>query len=327
MSAKAKKPVVKKKKKAEKDEEGLSTEEQTIFLTRQVEALKLQLVKSDNKSTLAEGVVREIRQKLFDLQKDYEDEKKRTYALASDMTRQYKRKVEDMMREKSEEEQLRLQVEDKLAALQLQKEQMERDMLQRLSLKEAEILEQKNKMDEMAHEFGQMLKATLDKMSEKIEITNECVQQHKRQIGDLSEIGGRASFIELTFAVRCCLFLPVGTSLPATLHKCVRSKTSTSVSTRSNNPPPLRIAPFTVEAFDVLLLSCAAAVGSLCQHASAAAACLLFARACNLLFRSTVIQNHVDLRNPQLAQPSKFANSRSSQAFAARAPARAILQA
>jgi hypothetical protein len=89
------------------------------------------------------------------------------------MTRQYKRKVEDMLREKSEEEQLRLQVEDKLAALQLQKEQLERDMLQRLALKEAEILEQKSKMDEMAHEFGQMLKATLDKMSEKIEITND----------------------------------------------------------------------------------------------------------------------------------------------------------
>jgi len=98
---------------------------------------------------------------------------KRTFALASDMTRQYKRKVEDMLREKSEEEQLRLAVEDKLAALQLAKEQMERDLLQRLQLKEAEIVEQKNKMDLMAHEFGQMLKQTLDKMSEKIEITND----------------------------------------------------------------------------------------------------------------------------------------------------------
>lgn len=89
------------------------------------------------------------------------------------MTRQYKRKVEDMLREKSEEEQLRLQVEDKLAALQLQKEQLERDMLQRLSLKEAEILEQKNKMDEMAREFGAMLHSLKNQMSERIEITND----------------------------------------------------------------------------------------------------------------------------------------------------------
>ena len=59
----------------DKDEETLNQEEQNLYLSRQVEALKLQLVKSDNKSTIAEGVVREIRQKLFDLQKDYEDEK------------------------------------------------------------------------------------------------------------------------------------------------------------------------------------------------------------------------------------------------------------
>lgn len=139
-------------------------------------------VKSDNKATIAEGVVREIRQKLFDLQKDYEEEKKRTFALASDMTRQYKRKVEDMLREKSEEEQLRLQVEDKLAALQLQKEQMERDMLQRLALKEAEILEQKNKMDEMASEFGAMLNSVLQKMSQKIEITNGETNENEKRI-------------------------------------------------------------------------------------------------------------------------------------------------
>jgi len=172
-AAAKKKPTAKKKKKDEKDEEALSMEEQNLYLTRQVEALKLTLVKSDNKATIAECVVRELRQKLHELQRDYEEEKKRTFALASDMTRQYKRKVEDMLREKSEEEQLRLQVEDKLAALQLAKAQMERQMQQALQLKDAEIVEQKAKMDQMAFEFGQMLKSTLDKMSEKIEITNE----------------------------------------------------------------------------------------------------------------------------------------------------------
>jgi hypothetical protein len=135
--------------------------------------LILSAVKADNKSTIAECVVRELRSKLCDLQRDYEEEKQRTFALASDMTRQYKRKVEDMQREKSEEEQLRMAVEDKLAALQLSKAQMERSLQQALQLKDAEIVEQKAKMDQMAFEFGQMLKATLDKMSEKIEITNE----------------------------------------------------------------------------------------------------------------------------------------------------------
>ena len=42
-----------------------------------------------------------------------------------------------------------------------------------LALKDAEIKEQKDKMEDMAVEFGEMLKETLDKMSEKIEITNQ----------------------------------------------------------------------------------------------------------------------------------------------------------
>ena len=41
-----------------------------------------------------------------------------------------------------------------------------------IALKENEIQQMKLKMDQMAHEFGDMLKETLDKMSERIEITN-----------------------------------------------------------------------------------------------------------------------------------------------------------
>lgn len=43
---------------------------------------------------------------------------------------------------------------------------------QELAKKDAEIAEQKLKMEDMAVEFGEMLKETLDKMSERIEITN-----------------------------------------------------------------------------------------------------------------------------------------------------------
>ena len=50
---------------------------------------------------------------------------------------------------------------------------MKREKAQELALKDAEIKEQKDKMEDMAIEFGEMLKETLDKMSEKIEITNQ----------------------------------------------------------------------------------------------------------------------------------------------------------
>ena len=50
--------------------------------------------------------------------------------------------------------------------------EMEKMKDQIISQKEAEIQEMKTKMDEMAGEFGDMLKETLDKMSDRIEVTN-----------------------------------------------------------------------------------------------------------------------------------------------------------
>lgn len=44
---------------------------------------------------------------------------------------------------------------------------------QEIELKNKEIVAQERKMDTMAKEFGQMLKTTLDKMSEKIVITSD----------------------------------------------------------------------------------------------------------------------------------------------------------
>ncbi|GLD93428.1 hypothetical protein PINS_up016533 [Pythium insidiosum] len=49
---------------------------------------------------------------------------------------------------------------------------MRRDKDRVIAAKNAEIQELKSKMEEMAQEFGDMLKETLDKMRERIEITN-----------------------------------------------------------------------------------------------------------------------------------------------------------
>lgn len=45
---------------------------------------------------------------------------------------------------------------DKLESANQQRQEMERRKDQQIALKEAEISEQKNKMEEMAHEFGQV---------------------------------------------------------------------------------------------------------------------------------------------------------------------------
>lgn len=52
------------------------------------------------------------------------------------------------------------------------KEEMKREKDRVIASKNLEIQELKAKMEEMAQEFGEMLKETLDKMRERIEITN-----------------------------------------------------------------------------------------------------------------------------------------------------------
>lgn len=74
------------------------------------------------------------------------------------MTRQYKSMREELLKKVNALEDTIMMYKDKLEAAKAAKDDMERKKDQKIALKEAEILEQKNKMEEMAHEFGQMLK-------------------------------------------------------------------------------------------------------------------------------------------------------------------------
>ena len=89
------------------------------------------------------------------------------------MTRQYKGMQEELIAQINKHEQTISEQKDQLERAQLQLEEVRRQMAVELALKDSEIQEQKQKMEDMAVEFGEMLKETLDKMSEKIEITNQ----------------------------------------------------------------------------------------------------------------------------------------------------------
>jgi len=164
----------KKKGKDNPDEdEPLSVEEKNMYLQRVAESLKHKLVMQTNKASGAEAVVRELRQRLFDLLGDYDGEKQKTFDIASDMTRQYKDMSTEMIDRISSLERQITDMKDKLDKAQLEKEEIIRQKDREIKQREDSIQEQKQKMDEMAKEFGQMLKQTLDKMSEKIVITND----------------------------------------------------------------------------------------------------------------------------------------------------------
>lgn len=153
------------------DETPLSTDEQNAFLLRQVEGLKSALALQTHKADSAESVVRQLRSQLVQLHQDIQDERKRQFDLVSDMTRQYKAMRESFVKDTGKLQNEINLYKDKLAEERASRNEMERVKESELKLKEAEIVEQKKKMDEMAEDFTQMLTATLDKMNEKIAIT------------------------------------------------------------------------------------------------------------------------------------------------------------
>ena len=56
------------------------------------------------------------------------------------------------------------ELKDQLEGSRLQLDETRREKAQELARKDAEIAEQKQKMEDMAIEFGEMLKETLDKV-------------------------------------------------------------------------------------------------------------------------------------------------------------------
>lgn len=167
-----------KKKKKSSDgndvvEDSLSLDEENLYLLKQMESLKHRLMVQTNRSSAEEAVVRELRARLVDLNKDYDSEKQRTFEIAADMTRQYKAMREFYIKKETELQNAIIDFKDQLELAKLASEELERKKKQELALKDAEITEQRNKMDEMAQEFGQMLKNTLEKMSDNIVISTE----------------------------------------------------------------------------------------------------------------------------------------------------------
>lgn len=172
------------------------TEKELLEQARlRIESLEQQLVWREEKTQQALMSQRELQERVTHYHADFEREKEEIFDISADMTRQYKGMQEELIAQVNKLEQTIAEQKDELERSQLQLEEVRRQMAVELALKDAEIKEQKDKMEDMAVEFGEMLKETLDKMSEKIEITNQGweagsgddiarrLQEHKMGVG------------------------------------------------------------------------------------------------------------------------------------------------
>ena len=232
-------PPKKDAKKGGEAEPELGPEEMLLRSKLRIESLERELVSRSEAMNKAVAEQMKMRQKVAEFHQDFVKEKQDTFAITSDMTRQYKQMQEDLLR-RNNEQQLRIEdLQDQVLFLsliylsfwvllplpvsftmlslllwptfapialilfffQLQNAHSalvaltkEKDRVIELKVhvcycvavlevlllvpsthlvlvQEQEIVELKEKMEDMAVEFGEMLKDTLDKMSERIEAT------------------------------------------------------------------------------------------------------------------------------------------------------------
>lgn len=154
-------------------EEPLTPEEQVALLERQLQTGRLHLLRETERAAAAADEARELRARLAVLEEDFRREEDAKAAMAADMTRQYKGMRAEVLSKVHVLEDRIVQLQDDVEKTRLESVEIERMKDQEIALKDAKIAELSAAMDDMAAEFQEMLKATLDKMSQKIVISNE----------------------------------------------------------------------------------------------------------------------------------------------------------
>lgn len=161
-----------KAKKGGGDDGEVGDKEKFRLLFAENQSLKRQLADRRNDAMSAISKKKELEARVADLKRDFEREEKATFSITADMTRQYKDMQEDLIKRINEAENTITELKDQLELQGLAYEDLKKEKDRALAIKEAEIVDMKQKMDDMSAEFGDMLKATLEKMSERINITN-----------------------------------------------------------------------------------------------------------------------------------------------------------
>ncbi|KAJ1629879.1 hypothetical protein T492DRAFT_629254 [Pavlovales sp. CCMP2436] len=162
----------KKKKGGTEGDAELTTADLLNRAALRIESLERQLMWREEKMMEAVRAQKELRERVVQYDDDFKREKEEIFDITADMTRQYKGMQEELMRKINSLESTINTQRDELELARLAHEETRKQKDQVIALKDAEIAEQKQKMEEMAIEFGEMLKETLDKMGERIEVTS-----------------------------------------------------------------------------------------------------------------------------------------------------------
>lgn len=136
------------------------------------QSLQLQLADRSEEASKAIAAKRELSQRVQQISTDYEEEKEMTFQLTQDMTRQYKGMQEELLGRINTLEETVQELRDNLSDADVRLERTLKEKNSIIDMKDKEIEDLRVKMDDMADEFGEMLRETLEKMKERIEVTS-----------------------------------------------------------------------------------------------------------------------------------------------------------
>ena len=162
------------KKGGEPPENGgeLTAEAKAKLFMLTCQSLQVQLAERSEEAAKALSAKREYQERIEQIMKDFQEEKRQTYEITQDMTRQYKGMQEELLSRINALEKTIETLNDRLAEADLRQERVLKEKNSIIKMKDDEIADLKAKMDDMAEEFGDMLRETLEKMRERIEVSN-----------------------------------------------------------------------------------------------------------------------------------------------------------
>eukprot|EP01083_Nonionella_stella_P082269 227066_1 len=190
MGKKSKKGKTKKSKKRTGGKKGqktsdvepeLSPTDKIKFLLADVQNVRDQLFIQHMRTTNSEAFVREFRARYHSLKDDFESERARALEVSAAMARQYKSMTDRMNAKLAEKEKENERLRRALESSETSFNATLRNKDAQINVKDDEIQEWKQKMDDMAHEFGLMMKQTLDKMSERILVSKDSSKEGDRE--------------------------------------------------------------------------------------------------------------------------------------------------
>ena len=158
-----------KKKEKSQDEAGQDVRDEIGAINKRCELLErivLIRVEQTQRSRL-ESL--NLKRKIAELNEKFEHEEKLTDETCADMFQMYKKMQSDLLGKITAQEAAIKQLQADLEASRLTLETTKADKDDAIAGKTKQINDQKQRMEDMAIDFGQMLKETLESMSRKIE--------------------------------------------------------------------------------------------------------------------------------------------------------------